>query len=516
MIFHSKETLRTILNQVSDSVQLYDIHGRILYFNGKTSDLLLYSNEELKDKNISDLFPEFSDQAKWLTLLDDLDTQKSQTHEYKIQTKFGNRYPAKVKTTAIDLDGEKSILFLFNVDFNLKSTPTTKPKSILEILETSANISEYLLNNDSYEEAINQALELLGKTIQIDRIYIFENHWKEEKEGLCCSLKYEWVNTGISKQIHNPILQNFYFERDYFLFFDPLNKGEIINLHVKNIPSVYRPSLELQSIVSMLIIPIHIKDRFWGIIEFNSCTFEREWSEDEISFLKTTANTLGMFIEKCESLKALEDLVKEKETLLSELHHRTKNNLAIISGIIDLQNGFSDNPEVLAYSDTIRERIQNIALIHEQLSSTGKFSQLSFFEYLDLLIRKLEVNYIKDKTLHKTLQIESFYITDLSQMVSVGILLNEILLNAFKHAFRNSSSPKLLIEAKKINNSIYIRIKDNGPGIKDKENIFDSNTTVGMRIIHGLLNQLRAKFTVNTNEGTEYLIQLDTLKTIDQ
>jgi two-component sensor histidine kinase len=223
-----------------------------------------------------------------------------------------------------------------------------------------------------------------------------------------------------------------------------------------------------------------------------------------------------MFIEKCESLKALEDLVKEKETLLSELHHRTKNNLAIISGIIDLQNGFSDNPEVLAYSDTIRERIQNIALIHEQLSSTGKFSQLSFFEYLDLLIRKLEVNYIKDKTLHKTLQIESFYITDLSQMVSVGILLNEILLNAFKHAFRNSSYPKLLIEAKKINNSIYIRIKDNGPGIKDKENIFDSNTTVGMRIIHGLLNQLRAKFTVNTNEGTEYLIQLDTLKTIDQ
>jgi PAS domain S-box-containing protein len=409
MLKNDAATLTEILNHLSESVQVCDEHGIIRYCNNPTCEISGYLKSEVIDAPISLFDTSFSGPNSWSEFFTKLKQGKPQIKKGLLRTKTGNLIPVEASVTLLQMDSNPMALSIVR-DISKETLAEAKQTLVMEILKTAASISEFLLNDDNVKEAIQHALKSLGQTVAVDRVYIFENYWKEKEDSLYSTLKYEWVNKGISEQINNPMLIDSPFQREYSFLFNTLNSGEIIHMHVKDMPEEIKSDFELQEIISLLLIPIRIKNRFWGMIGFDSCTVERNWSENEISFLKITANTLGMFIEKQESFTSLENLVREKEILLSELHHRTKNNLAIISGIIDLQHAFSSNPDVIAYSETIRERIQNIALIHEILSSSGKFSQLSFSEYVDLLIKRLESSFLDGKKLNKKIHIENFYI----------------------------------------------------------------------------------------------------------
>jgi two-component sensor histidine kinase len=98
-------------------------------------------------------------------------------------------------------------------------------------------------------------------------------------------------------------------------------------------------------------------------------------------------------------------------------------------------------------------------------------------------------------------------------MVSLGILMNEILLNVFKHAFLNHDHPEIEIEAQATVERVLIRIKDNGPGIDPSiVNNATNDSTIGMKVINGLLGQLRSELEISNNDGTEFRITLNKLK----
>ncbi len=509
MITKNSEILVQILNQLSESVQVCNEHGYFIYCNNRTCDLLGYSMEELKGQHISIVETTFKNQEDWDKHFSEIEPDSLVINKGLHRKKDGSMIPVEASVRSMTYNDEKIAIAIIR-DITLEDEIQKEQKMMLDIMKTSDQITEILLNKEDSKESIYHALELLGQTVQIDRVYIFENYRYENQ--IYSSMTHEWVNTGISEQIENEDLKNFPFEYGISSLFTPLNNGEIINTHVKNMDPEIQPVFEGQDIISLLLIPIRIKDRFWGFIGFDSCSEERLWRQDEISLLKITANTLGMFIEKRESFAKLENMIKEKEILLSELHHRTKNNLAIVSGIIDMQMNTSMSEETIAYSETIQQRVQNIALIHDLLSSNGNYAQLSFYHYMHHLVRRLENMFPIGTQLKKNINIVDFNITDLSQMVSLGILINEILLNSFKHAFQKSINPELWFNTIVSDEGVEIQIQDNGPGFDEKILSGSKLNSIGMKVIKGLQKQLRADMELNTTQGTQYIIKIKKLK----
>jgi PAS domain S-box-containing protein len=182
------------------------------------------------------------------------------------------------------------------------------------LLAGVAAAANALLVTRDFETEINQALEILGLSAGMDRIYICQNHKSPNGERLA-SRKYEWCREGISSQIGNPALESCPYEKYFPRWYAVLSKGDVISGLVRDFPSSERSILEPQDTHSLIAIPINIKGEYWGFIGFDDCRFERIWSKTEISILRSAVGSIGATIER----KLAEDELRETRDYLENL-----------------------------------------------------------------------------------------------------------------------------------------------------------------------------------------------------
>lgn len=200
--------------------------------------------------------------------------------------------------------------------------------------------------------------------------------------------------------------------------------------------------------------------------------------------------------------------LEEKEILLSEVHHRVKNNLAVISGLLQLEAFETENSEV---EEVLREnqmRIHSMAAIHELLYRDSDFSRVPFHTYLEDIIEKIQDGY-EEISQRVTLSTDFNNVElNVNQAVPCGLMINEIVVNAYRHAFRNRKEGKISINLKERDNRIILRIKDNGIGFTKT---FDpeSKESLGTTLIKILARQLDADLKLSANGGTLYRISFD-------
>ncbi|TVR17531.1 MAG: PAS domain S-box protein [Balneolaceae bacterium] len=185
------------------------------------------------------------------------------------------------------------------------------------------------------------------------------------------------------------------------------------------------------------------------------------------------------------------DSLREKETLLSEIHHRVKNNLAIVTSLMEFQAINSDNEIVHDSLINSSLRIQSMAEIHEQLYQSSSFSKLKFSESLKKLITKI-VKTLRVKTdVALQFEMENVELT-INQGVPCSLLVNEVITNILKHGFvgRKSGVIKVMLECKQ--NEVSLLIKDNGIGLPAD---FQKNNTssMGLKLINLLTDQIGGK-----------------------
>lgn len=166
------------------------------------------------------------------------------------------------------------------------------------LLECAAEISRDLLTYQEFDLAIGTVLSRLGETTRVDRVAIFENHEAQDQDEFFMSLRHEWVRDNISAQIDNPDLQNVSYGASLPRWFETLSDGKSLDGLIRDFPLTEREILEPQEIISMLMVPIIIQGRFWGLIAFEDCTSERTWVESEVSILQATAGNIGDAIER--------------------------------------------------------------------------------------------------------------------------------------------------------------------------------------------------------------------------
>ena len=206
--------------------------------------------------------------------------------------------------------------------------------------------------------------------------------------------------------------------------------------------------------------------------------------------------------------KQLENSVHEKEVLLSEVHHRVKNNLAIIVGLIELQKeGLSDNKLKMILKET-QNRIYSISGVHELLYNTDSFTEITFEEYAVKLIERIRSMFgSSEKNISIDHQIDSRSL-NINQAIPLGLLLNELITNSFKHAFSNQKNGRIFISLmEEEDETIKVVFEDDGKGF-DKD-IFDHSNTLGVTLIKTLIDQLNAEFEMDSEKGFRFTFSFE-------
>ncbi len=205
----------------------------------------------------------------------------------------------------------------------------------------------------------------------------------------------------------------------------------------------------------------------------------------------------------------LKNALKEKEVLLSEIHHRVKNNLAIVSGLLMLQSEKVKNPDDFQLFEESRNRIHSMALIHETLYKNDDFSSIDFNKYLTDLIDNIKKSYKLNSEVKSQLNIDKV-VLQIGIALPLGLLVNEILTNSFKHAFLKADNPELFIDFNKNSKEYQLIIKDNGPGY-DFENFKNNDTSLGSSLIFSLAEQINATVNYTFENGAKISIVFNVL-----
>jgi len=176
------------------------------------------------------------------------------------------------------------------------------------MLKAIALSSDELISNYDVFEAIDKSLAIIGKSVDVDRVYLFRSSFSNENK-VFSSQVLEWNSGSSLPQIDNPDLQNMQLE-SIEGFLDEILKKHSFRAKLSDLQpgSNLRNIFESEDVKSLLIIPIFIRDLFWGYLGFDDCKYEREWAEDEISILKNFSNTISLAIDRAGMTEDLENL----------------------------------------------------------------------------------------------------------------------------------------------------------------------------------------------------------------
>lgn len=220
-----------------------------------------------------------------------------------------------------------------------------------------------------------------------------------------------------------------------------------------------------------------------------------------------TVAIFGIYVDISERKEAEEKVrksLKEKEVLLAEIHHRVKNNLAVITGLLELQAHNTSSDEAIDVLEISQMRINSIALIHEKLYQNENLSEICFKQYLQELIDVILSSMASPQTqIDVSIHADPVKLT-VNQGIPCGLILNEILTNAFKHAYPHKDEGHIEVNLDKRGDDIYLSIVDNGIGIPDEVNL-ENPTSLGIKLIRTLSKQLNAEAELsNTDSGTKF------------
>jgi len=208
------------------------------------------------------------------------------------------------------------------------------------------------------------------------------------------------------------------------------------------------------------------------------------------------------------SEKDLRASLKEKDVLLKEVHHRVKNNLQIVSSLIDMTRRRSTNQETYDLLSEAHAKILTMSLIHSQLYRSNRVNQINIGIHLRELFNHLAQLYGKGKYITPLLVAEGIHLP-VTQAIPCAFVLNELISNAYKYAFEEGAEGKIEVTITELpeDEVISIKVKDNGVGIPEEIDVEKTNS-LGMKLVRNLVTkQLKGSLNIFRNQGTEINIE---------
>lgn len=453
MVKSSEERYRNIFENIQDVYFETAVNGIILELSPSIENYYHYTREELIGKNVEILYGNLKERDFFIRNLKE--TGRIRDYEITIKTRGGNLVPCSINAKLI---------------LDTKRNP-------IKIVGTIRDISERKRNEEALrksEERFRQLAEMLPETI-----------YESDSSG-----KIIYVNTaGLNSFGYTleDIQKNFYITD----FLAPEETQKAMENRQKTIDTKTLRRIEYTGIR---------KDKTRFPIMIHTVPIEENGQ---------ATGTRGIVVDITEQKKAQEFIaksLKEKEMLLKEVHHRIKNNLQIISSILYLQSTYVQDQATLNTLKEAQNRVQYMALIHENFYKSENLSSIDAKKYFEELTQQLSESYVKpDQKIQIEIHCASTYL-DLHTAIQCGLIVNELITNSLKYAFAGRTDGLIRVEFyHSQENEFKLIISDNGIGIPDSIDL-ENPKTLGLDLVRGITDSLKGQIYFESGEGCKITI----------
>jgi len=513
----SERLYRLLAENVSDVIWTADLNLRLTYVSPSVKFLRGFTPEEVMAQSLDVILTppslelarkSFAEAMAWEKSAPD--SGRSWNLELEHLHKDGSTVWTEVKASFLQDEQRRPVGILgVTRDISRRKEAELKLRRREAILEAVSIAAEKFLQSESWEKEIQDILRRLGESADVSRAYIFENHVNAAGEILT-SQRYEWAAPGIEPQMDNPHLQDLPWQAAGFgRWEEELSRGRMIVGLVRELSPAGQKLLASQDIKSIVALPIFVGQQWWGMIGFDDCLNEREWSPVELEALKTAASTLGAAILHERAEQALRKSEQKLRSLTAQLLNAQENERKRLAG--ELHDELGHTLVTLKFSIRSLEK----QLTPEHISFTQEFKKMHRFVvetikkvrrlYLDLSPGDLE-----DLGLTQALRdmIEDF--APLQKQVKWSVMLDnldgifplpvqtaiyrvvqEALTNIGKHAKAKNVS----IGAKREDQRITIIIEDDGKGFESSQ-VLEAKRSLGLLTMEERVKILGGTFTL--------------------
>ena len=201
-------------------------------------------------------------------------------------------------------------------------------------------------------------------------------------------------------------------------------------------------------------------------------------------------------------------LLKDKEMLMKEIHHRVKNNLMIISSLLSMQSRYIKDEVAREIFRESQNRAKSMALIHERLYRSTDLKSIDFADYLQSLVRDLFDTYSTENgRINLIMDVEEVMI-DVDNVVPLGLIINELVTNSLKYAFPDDRKGTISIKFRKEGEKYLLEVSDDGIVIPEDFNL-EKSDSLGMLLVNSLTGQIRGKIELKRSPGTTFTIRFE-------
>jgi two-component sensor histidine kinase len=305
-------------------------------------------------------------------------------------------------------------------------------------------------------------------------------------------------------------------------FFELMEAGQydISQIDDPNLFEADRAHMEQYGGKSILYIPLLVKGRLVGYTELWESRHRREFTPEEIALCQGISQQAAIalenaqlyeqaqqeIIERRRAEKQIEASLKEKEVLLQEIHHRVKNNLQVISSLLNLQSGYVEDQQTLEIFQDSQNRVRSMALIHEKLYQTENLARIEFAEYIGELTSYLFRSHpIGSQGINLNIETDNVFL-DIDTAVPCGIILNELVSNSLKHAFPGNRTGQIRVELRTDEkDQLILIVADNGVGLPETLDL-GNTPSLGLQLVNSLASQIDGTIELGRHNGTEFKI----------
>ncbi|MBD2521335.1 PAS domain S-box protein [Nostoc sp. FACHB-133] len=514
------EFLRRIFESIPLMIALIDTNGKLQWVNQEWESVLGW---KFKDFQAGDVLEALYPNAEYRQ--DVINFMQSAQHnwaDFRTQVRDGDL----LDTSWTNVKLANGQIITIGQDITERKRTELALKGQAEREQLMRTVAQRIRQSLNLQDILNATVQEVRDLLGVDRVVVYQFDSEMIGTIMAESVEPGWrVSLGV--EIYDTCFQTGKGAEYY-----QVNKRAIANIYEAGLTDCHIRLLEQFEVKANLVVPILLEvssqnpgSHLWGLLVAHQCSGFREWEKNQLDLLDQVTVQLAIAIQQSSIFEQaqteliqrqkaqvkLKNALAEKEVLLKEVHHRVKNNLQIVSSLLQLQSQTLKDPEAIKVLRESQNRIESISLIHKNLYTSANIGQIDVADYISNLAASLLISYqiLPDRITLET-DIDSVNL-NVDQAIACGLVINELISNALKHAFPNQQVGTISIALRNINNSIEMTIQDNGIGLPD--NLDWTNTdSLGLSLVYDLVTeQLEGNITLERNHGTGFKIKFKQL-----